>query len=109
MALIPADVQDPENAHPATGPSLGPVMLSVPFIATTTCADFRCALGRFVGCTYRPRLLPGTAGRQACGHLTPVRRRISPLACSAVQTFRSPCAGRSLSCLLYTSPSPRDG
>jgi hypothetical protein len=40
-------------------------MLSVPIIATTTCADFRCALGRFVGCTYRPRLLPGAAGRQS--------------------------------------------
>ena len=63
QALIPADAETP-TAHPATGPSLGQVMLSVPIIATTTCADFRCALGRFVGCTYRPRLLPGAAGRQ---------------------------------------------
>jgi len=62
-SLIPADAETP-TAHPATGPSLGQVMLSVPIIATTTCADFRCALGRFVGCTYRPRLLPGAAGRQ---------------------------------------------
>jgi hypothetical protein len=63
-SLLPADARTP-TAHPATGPSLGQVMLSVPIIATTTCADFRCALGRFVGCTYRPRLLPGAAGRQS--------------------------------------------
>jgi hypothetical protein len=37
------------HARPATGPSLGPVMLSAPVIATTTCADFRCARGPFRG------------------------------------------------------------
>jgi hypothetical protein len=42
-------------------------MLSTPVIATTTCADFRCAQDRFVICTYRPRLLPGTTGWLAHG------------------------------------------
>ena len=81
-------------------------MLSVPIIARITCADFRCALGRFVGCTYRPRLLPGTAGWRAYGHLMPVRRRISPLPYSAVQTFRSPYAGGFLGAVIPSS-SPR--
>lgn len=94
------------TAHPATGPSLGQVVLSVPVIATTPCADFRCALGRFVGCTYRPRLLPGTAGWQDPRPSLPVRRRISPVPCSAVQTFRSPYAGGFLGAALPSS-SPR--
>jgi len=64
--LLPADAVIP-TARPATGPSLGQVVLSMPIIATTPCADFRCAPDRFVGCTYRPRLLPGTAGWRACG------------------------------------------
>jgi hypothetical protein len=55
-----------------------------------------------VGCTYRPRLLPGTTGWQARGHQTPVRRRISPVPCSAVRTFRSPYAGR-----FFQAASPR--
>jgi hypothetical protein len=42
-------------------------MLSTPIIARMTCADFRCALGRFVGFTYRPRLLPGTTDWLARG------------------------------------------
>lgn len=55
-----------------------------------------------MGCTYRPRLLPGTTGWQARGHQTPVRRRISPVPCSAVRTFRSPYAGR-----FFQAASPR--
>jgi hypothetical protein len=94
------------TAHPATGALLGQVMLSVPIIARITCADFRCALGRFVGCTYRPRRLPGAAGWRAYGHLLPVRRRISPLPYSAVQTFRSPYAGGFLGAAIPSS-SPR--
>jgi hypothetical protein len=92
--------------HPATGALLGPVMLSVPVIAPTACADFRSAPGRFAGCAYRPRLLPGAAGWQARGRLMPVRRRISPVPHSAVQTFRSPCAGGFLGAA-YPSSSPR--
>jgi hypothetical protein len=42
--------------------------LSTPVIATTTCADFRCAQDRFVSCTYRPRLLPGATGWLARSH-----------------------------------------
>ena len=110
-SLLPADAGT-RTAHPATGPSLGQVLMSIPIIATTPCADFRCALDRFVGCTYRPRVLPGTAGWQTCGHSLPVRRRISPVPCSAVQTFRSPCAGRFLGVAPPRSsprpwPSPR--
>jgi hypothetical protein len=90
--LIPTDAGT-RAAHPATGALLGPVMLSMPIIAPITCADFRCARDRFAGYAYRPRRLPGTADWRACGHLVPVRRRISPLPYSAVQTFRSPYAG----------------
>ena len=103
--LVLTDAGTP-TAHPATGALLGQVMLSMPIIAHITCADFRCALGRFVGCTYRPRRLPGTAGWRAYGHLMPVRRRISPLPYSAVQTFRSPYAGGFLGAVTPSS-SPR--
>jgi hypothetical protein len=104
-SLLPADAET-HTAHPATGPSLRQVVLSMPVTATTPCADFRCALGRFVGCTYRPRLLPGTAGWQDPRPSPPVRRRISPVPCSAVQTFRSPYAGGFLGAALPSS-SPR--
>ena len=40
--------------------------------------------------TYRPRLLPGTAGWQTCGHLMPVRRRISPVPPQTLITCRPP-------------------
>jgi hypothetical protein len=80
--------------------------LSVPVIAHTACADFRFAPGRFAGCAYRPRRLPGAAGWRARGRLMPVRRRISPVPHSAVQTFRSPCAGGFLGAA-YPSSSPR--
>ena len=103
--LILADAGTP-TAHPATGPSLGQVVLSMPIIAPTTCADFRSAPGRFAGCAYRPRLLPGTAGWQARGHLMPVRRRISPVPYLAVQTFRSLYAGGFLGAATPSS-SPR--
>ena len=103
--LIPTDAGT-RAAHPATGALLGPVMLSMPIIAPITCADFRSARDRFAGCAYRPRLLPGTAGWRACGHLMPVRRRISPVPYSAVQAFRSPYAGGFLGAAIPSS-SPR--
>jgi hypothetical protein len=104
-SLLPADAET-TTAHPATGPSLGQVLLSIPVIATTPCADFRCARDRFVGRTYRSRLLPGTAGWQTCSQRSPVRRRISPVPCSTLQTFRSPYAEGFLGAALPSS-SPR--
>ena len=78
----------------------------MPVIATTACADFRSAPGRFAGCAYRPGLLPGATGWRARGRSRPVRRRTSPVPHSAVQTFRSPCAGGLLRAVLPSS-SPR--
>ena len=46
--LVLTDAGTP-TAHPATGALLGQVMLSMPIIARITCADFRCAPGRFRG------------------------------------------------------------
>jgi hypothetical protein len=103
--LIPTDAET-RAAHPATGALLGPVVLSLPIIAPITCADFRFARDRFAGYAYRPRLLPGTAGWHTCGHLMPVRRRISPVPYSAVQAFRSPYAGGFLGAAIPSS-SPR--
>ena len=99
-SLIPADAKTP-TARPATGALLGQVVLSMPIVAHTTCADFRCAPGRFAGCAYRPRLLPGTTGRQGrwpfdagaqtdlscpvlgCGYVPiPLRRRV-PWGCDS--------------------------
>ena len=77
-----------------------------------TCADSRSARDRFAVYAYRPRLLPGTAGWHTCGHLMPVRRRISPVPYLAVQAFRSPYAGGFLGAAIPSSsprpwPSPR--
>ena len=105
VPLIPADAGT-RAAHPATGALLGPVLLSMPIVAPIACADFRSARDRFAGCAYRPRRLPGAAGWHTCGHLTPVRRRISPVPYSAVQAFRSPYAGGFLGAATPSS-SPR--
>jgi len=101
-ALVPADVRDPDTHAQLQVLRWGrlccprPSSLLLPALTSAARED------RFVGCTYRPRLLPGTTGWQARGHQTAVRRRISPVPCSAVRTFRSPYAGR-----FFQAASPR--
>jgi hypothetical protein len=93
-ALVPADVRDPDTHAQLQVLRWGrfccpcPSSLLLPALTSAARED------RFVGCTYRPCLLPGTTGWHTRGHQTPVRRRISPVPCSAVRTFRSPYAGR---------------
>jgi hypothetical protein len=93
-ALLPADVQDPETHARLQVLRWGRLCCPCPSSLLLPALTSAARKDRFVGCTYRPRLLPGTTGRQARGHQMPVRRRISPVPCSAVHTFRSPYAGR---------------
>ncbi len=55
-----------------------------------------------MGCTYRPRLLPGTPGWQARRPPNAGAQTDPPVPCSAVHTFRSPYARR-----FFRAASPR--
>ncbi len=55
-----------------------------------------------MGCTYRPRLLPGTTGWQARRPPNAGAQTDPPVPCSAVHTFRSPYARR-----FFRAASPR--